>query len=333
MTPVVGLFLLGILLLIFDDWRIGLFLVIGTQAFAALNSHFLAKRRWQLGADGVFMRRALKFGLPLMLNSLLLYAILNGDRLIVSNQLGLEALAFISIALGMAQVPVGLFAKVHQTMFLPKLARAQDDDAAFERPMILAFESRMVMAVFAALLLSILGPDLVRLIYGEKYGAIGTLVIWAGLFHAIRIMKGAPSTVAVSKGYTTNPLLANLLRVASLPLAFWAVVQGASLVQVLMIAAAAETLAFGLSLWLLQRALGGKLPPQIWRGTVVTLAVFVLIALDVAIFPPDVGLFTHYHWAQIGLVLAGLAAIWAMAEMRDWMFNTARRIVKRRTRG
>ncbi|MEO0830482.1 MAG: oligosaccharide flippase family protein, partial [Pseudomonadota bacterium] len=292
--PVAGLLLLGALLLIFDDWRIGLYSVIGTQIFTTAATHYFAERRFTLGADRSMMRKGLAFGLPLLGNSVLLYLILNGDRIIVSKLIGLEALAFMAIALGLAQVPVSVLAKVHQTMFLPFLSRAQDAPPAFTKALVLAMESRMALSLMMVVGLAIFGPDLARIIYGPQYAAIGALVIWAGLFHAIRTLKGAPSTAAVAKGATTNPLYSNLVRAAMLPVALYVAWIGGSLEHLLMLAVLAEVISFGVSLWLLGRTLGG-LPRQIWPTTLGTFAVMALVAADILLFPPQTGLFASFH--------------------------------------
>ena len=317
LRPAFGLCLLGVLLFFLDDWRIGLATTVAGQFVATIAANLMARGPFRLGFDRAVALRALRFGWPLMLNSLLLYAILNGDRILVSNQLGLETLALFSVALGLAQIPVSIVTKAHQYVFLPELSRQQDDPAAFGQTVTLTVQSRATLAIIMLLGIAVAGPDALLLVFGEKYAEATALVLWVGLFHAGRTLKGAPNTIAVSRAATTNPLYSNMLRLGSLPVAFLALQAGATLVQVIAIATVAELAALTLSLVLLRRTLG-PLPRGVYTGTAAAVAVFALAALDAVLFPAAPVLFGSFHAFQIVLLAAGAAAIVSMGTMRRW---------------
>ena len=61
-----------------------------------------------------------------------MFGILQGDRIIVANQLGPVTLGLFSLAFMLTFMPTGILAQTINRLFLPKLAPLQDDPAAFD---------------------------------------------------------------------------------------------------------------------------------------------------------------------------------------------------------
>jgi len=310
---------LAVFWLIFDDWRLGL-AAIGVQqlAFFAL-SHLFSRQPYRMAWAPDIAVRGWRFGWPLLVNGLLLFAVFNGDRLIVANQRGMEVLAIFTVAFSLPMLPCNVLGRAHQTLFLPKLSGLQDAPARFRKWLAFSIQSRFALGLLVALGFALLGADLMQLIYGEKYAAAGELVVWTALLHTARMIKAAPSAVMVALADTRNAMKANLLRVAVLPLAFLAVMQGASLVTVIGIGIVGELLGLALALYLAHRKLAGGLPRPVLQAVAVTLGLLGLIAVDVVLFPPGATLFASFHAFQAVLIVAAAAAILSMSELRAWV--------------
>jgi len=300
---------------VFDDWRMGFATIFVQQTAFLVLSHVISPGPYRLGWDPVIVRRALAFGLPLMVNGLVMYAIVNGDRFIIANQIGLEALAAFSIAFSMSLIPASILARAAQYVFMPGLARVQDSPEHFVPAAALALQCQMALGVAVALGFAVAGYPLIVMLYGQTYAEAGLLLGWMGLQQGLRSAREGPSTVAMSRAATGIPLWANMARLAALPFAFWAVAAGGPLLAVVWIAALGELAGFGVALALLTRRFG-PLGRGTWISAVLFLAALAAVAAHVALHAPGPGAFEGLSWTLAGPLLVCAAAVWGMGDLR-----------------
>jgi len=301
LSPLLSLAIIAATYAVTPDYRIMLWAVIGQQAIEVALSHLLARRPYRLGWQWPVARRALRFGAPLMANGLLLFAMMNGDRLVVANQLGPVALGLFSAALLLTLIPAAMLTSTLSGVALPGLSRAQADAARFRPLALTVMEANLLLAGGFALGTALVGPALLVLAFGERYAAAGTLVVLLGAAQAARMCKSGPATIAMARGMTANPLLANLPRLLSLPVAFAVLAQGGGLVAVALVALAGEAAGAAVAIWLLRGA-AGIAPARLALPLVATaLVVGGGVALALA-RPVPVDPLAHPHWAPLGLV-------------------------------
>ena len=138
----VGSFLaLGPLWLWLGDFRVMLALLVFENAFRTIMTHVMAERPYRLGWDRVVAARAMRFGWPLLAGGVLTFAVMQGERLIVANQYTATDLGLFSAALTLALAPTLVLLRIVHNMFLPLLARQQDNETAFLKKAELALES------------------------------------------------------------------------------------------------------------------------------------------------------------------------------------------------
>ena len=65
------------------DYQVMLYVVIGQVVMMTLVSHLVAERPYRWAWDRVIIGRMLRFGWPLLINGLLMFAIFQGDKAIV----------------------------------------------------------------------------------------------------------------------------------------------------------------------------------------------------------------------------------------------------------
>ena len=108
-----------------------LFAILGQTALAAITSHIVSERRFKMALDRKIMARGMQFGWPLLLNSALLFAVFNGEKLIIGREMGMADLAIFAMGMTLTLTPTLVLAKSTQTFFLPQLSSAQDDPDLF----------------------------------------------------------------------------------------------------------------------------------------------------------------------------------------------------------
>ena len=228
-----------------DGYRVMLYSILIQWFVALIMSHLVAERAYRLSFDSAMIRRSLAFGWPLMVNSLLLFGVFNGDRIIVGRELGPAELAIFSMGMTLTLTPTLILARSMQNLFLPKISEidrgAPGGEARFTRFAAVVIEAHMLIGLILTVGAVLFGPFLVDLLLGEKYAALSGFIVWFAAMQGLRIFKGGPSVIAVARGRTENAMIANIVRVALLPLAWWVAIRTGSFEGVILVAIAGET--------------------------------------------------------------------------------------------
>ena len=233
---------------LFPDYRVMLIsLLIQAAAFTAIT-HILAERPYRMKFSLEIWRGSVRFGWPLMINGVLLFAILHGEKLVAGRVLGLTELGLLAMGLTLTMTPTLILARVMHDFFLPQLSAAQDDDATFQHLAEVTMQTVLAMALVYLLGVVIIGGPLVILLLDEKYITLTALMTWLGIQQTLRVLKSGGATIALARGQTENALFANFARVASLPFAAWIAMNGGGLIGVIYAAAVGEAAAFTVSL-------------------------------------------------------------------------------------
>ena len=317
-AEVLGLLAIWPLYLVFGDYRIALGALLLQSALTVGFSFLVSERRYRLGFDRDLVLRALGFGWPLLLNAMLMFGVFQGDRIIVANQLGPADLGLFSLAFMLTLMPTGIFAQTINRLFLPKLAPLQDDPAAFDVLARVVVQVGLVAGLAIAVGFSLLGADLLLIVFGEKYaGALGVLV-WLAVMQAVRSAKTGVSIVALARAETRSPMVANIVRVLLLPVAWLALERGAGLGTVVWLAILGEACGLVVALLLLRSWLGVPIRPLI-PSVLAWALVLVLIGVDTALHPPHPEVFANFHPFQAVILLAAGAAVMGMTDLRLWV--------------
>ena len=313
-----GLLSIWPLHLVFGDYRIVLGALLAQQILIVLFSHMVSERRYRLGWDRGLVLRALGFGWPLLLNALLMFGIFQGDRIIVANRLGPVDLGLFSLAFMLTLMPTGILNQTVNRLFLPRLAPLQDDPAAFDRLARVVVQVGLAAGLAVAVGFSLFGADLVLIVFGAKYaGALGVLV-WLAVMQAVRSAKTGVSIVALARGETRSPMVANVIRVLLLPVAWLAVGQGAGMGTVVGIAILGEAIGLVVALGLLRSWLGVPVRPLI-PSVLAWGLVLLLIGADMALHPPRPEVLANFHPFQALILVAAAAAVLGMTDLRLWV--------------
>jgi O-antigen/teichoic acid export membrane protein len=221
------------------DYKAMLLLLIIKVTVMMAGSHYIAVRKYRWARDPEYMKRFLAFGWPLLVNGLLLFAMIQGDRLIIGSAQKLFGTPYTMADVGLyssafmiAMTPSMIFIRIQSSLMLPELSITSKDQTKFQERY--AFFSDIVasICIILSLLLVVAGPSILILIFGEEYHSAAKYVPWLSLMWMVRIMRTVPSQAAIAKGKTKIIMVSNLVRMITLPVIFALVAMNKSLVLI-----------------------------------------------------------------------------------------------------
>lgn len=197
---------------LFKDYRAALVSIFVQQILALALSHFGSKRRFAFNFDRAVMIRAVHFGWPMTVNSILLYFVFNGDRLVIANIFGLQTLGLFSAAIMLTLTPINFVARTVQTTLLPLMSKSSED----KRDRQTQYNSIVSIFVASSLIFTgfifLFGKEFMVLILGARFLNAAYFLKVLAICQAIRLIRAAPALLAMSCGDTKNPMFANIVR-------------------------------------------------------------------------------------------------------------------------
>lgn len=310
LSPIGALLVVWPLYLIFGNYQVMLWSMILQAATNTLVTHLVAERPYRLAWDPKVMAQSLRFGWPLLIDGLLLFAIFNGEKVIVGREFGMEPLALFSMAITLTLTPALIFQKTGSSFFLPQVSAARDP-VLFRHLAQTTLQAHLLCAVFLVAGVAVCGGPFVDLVLGAKYTSIEPYLILLGVMQALRVIKGGGATVSLARARTSNGMVANILRVAVLPVAWYVAIRGGNVTTIIWIGIAGEAMGVAVSLALLRHQLRLSIRPVL-AGLAGTLALLGVAGLGA------MGLFLPAGWVWV--VLAGLVVLpLTMPDLRDYL--------------
>jgi PST family polysaccharide transporter len=141
----------------------------------------------RLGFDRVKARALLRFGLPLGGASLIVFAVLNVDQVVVGHLLGATALGCYVLAFNLSGWPGNIFSQPVRTVAPAVFSRLQHDRAARSAYFLNIAGLLGAVALPVCVLLSGSAVPLIGFVYGGRWMPAAQALIWLGLLAALRI--------------------------------------------------------------------------------------------------------------------------------------------------
>lgn len=286
------------------DYRVVLILLLGKALFTCAGSHLLAEKPYRWKFERIYVARILMFGWPLVVNSFLMFGIYQGDQLLVGAYYSMSDLAMYFAASSIALAPTMLALQVLGPIMLPVMAEVQNEPQIFHRRYKLCVQVVSACSIFYVFFVILGAEHLMIFVFGEKYAGGGFALAWLAAAYAFRLIRAAPATAAIAKADTQNQMISNLLRMTSLPLAFWFALAKNPIWTLAAAGLAGELLAFVYSFNRLSKR--DNIP---WSWS---LAPAVLVAGATALSGMGVAIGVHeWNWVMalcVALILASLGA-------------------------
>jgi hypothetical protein len=187
--------------------RYGFIAFLLVQSFIAVAaSHLLASNNYSVSYRAPFVRKALSFGLPLLLNGIGLAIMSQGDRWVVGGLMGLPFLGIYAVVTLAAFVPLfGLFKILGQILFAG-IHHANVENGEYDAR--LKLFCRGVPAIAAVYALGLLGfyGLLVPVVFGHQYAISDAAIVLLSLIVFVRIMRTDPQTCLLFHTQNTRKL-------------------------------------------------------------------------------------------------------------------------------
>ena len=195
------------------DYSAVLWLVLMQALAGLLVSHLFAQRPYRLTWDRDFAYRLIIFGWPLLINGLLMFGSLQGDRVIIGTFYSMAELGIFSVAFSLILTLAGVFGKMSISILLPLLANVQDIQEKFKHRYVLSTHVFALSGGLVTIPLLTVGGYLIIFVFGDQYAPAFSFVPWLGGLIAVRIYRFAPTAAALARGDTKNSMFANIFRV------------------------------------------------------------------------------------------------------------------------
>ncbi|KHD07592.1 hypothetical protein PN36_20165 [Candidatus Thiomargarita nelsonii] len=242
------------LVILFGDYSAILWMVIIQALIILLASHFVAKRNYQVSWNRVSASRLFAFGWPLLINGLLMFGVLQGDRLIVGTAYTMAELGVFSVAFALVIMIAMTLAKLASALLLPLFSQA--DPETLRRYFRLSVQILALIGGVVALPLILFGGSLIVILYGEQYTSATEFIAWMGVLLAVRTFRLVPTIAAMAKGDTKNSMIANMFRTIGVLLAVVAAWLALPIASIIICGVVGELLAFMAAVWRLLRLHG-----------------------------------------------------------------------------
>jgi O-antigen/teichoic acid export membrane protein len=304
--------------------------LIARSTVIVLVSHLLAKRPYGLGFARSFAPRLARYGIPLMLNGLLLFASSQGDRVLVAKRLGLTELGHYSAAILLIYYPAGILQRYVAAMHLPRIAAGRDDPAVRGRAADLLGGQTLLLAVAMAIGFAIVAPTMVVVLDSAKFATPALVMALIGILQTSRFLRLWPNTVAMGIGRSGVVLANNIARLVAIPAALLAVALGGGLAGVASGFILGELVALATALVMLNRDTGLPLLAQFDRFAIFALTSGAIVGwITLARRPSILGVVG-------GLVATTFVVAWIVKRERVTINDAAdlaRRLVRRTSPG
>ncbi len=275
------------------------------QSFlSVVTSHLLAERRFRLGWDPSIARKCLEFGWPLLLNTMLMFFVLQGDRIVLAKAYTQAELGIYSVAISIALTPSMMLMSAASQLIVPALAKVQDSPVPF-RSQYQKF--LFIIGCFAIMLTGAfvcLGPRLIELIYGNKYALAGAVIGPLAFSQSIRLLRVMPTTAALAKGDTKNSLYSNLIRLLGFVAAVFVGAQHLDMIWIAYTCVFGEILALVFSVFWMEKSVPVGLRLHFYVVGLAFLCYALLTLIELPVIP-------LYTWVRISLSLVAITAcVW-----------------------
>jgi O-antigen/teichoic acid export membrane protein len=207
------------------------------QALVAMAlSHLLSQTRYRLQFDRVGLSEQFRAGLPLLMNGILLFLVLFGERLVVGQVLGREALGVFAMGVTLTLTPSIILSKSLMTHYLPLLVR---NGAMMHRILV----SHGAAALLLALVLALEAPPVATLALPAAFAPLALLLPLMALQQGLRLAKGAQAVFGIASGFRSDEIAVSAVRIAALPIAWHLALAGHGMLGVLWAGVLGESVA------------------------------------------------------------------------------------------
>ena len=162
--------------------------VLAADVVRCVMSYLVHPYKPKLNLDWVKVGKLLTFGKWVFGYTVIGFLSMKGADIFLGRTLGLSILGFYQMAFFIAMIPVTQFAPIISGVLFPTLSKLQEDIQNLRESFLTALEAVVFLALPISVGILLLGFDLTRLFFGEKWMPMVSalrIIAVAGFFHAI----------------------------------------------------------------------------------------------------------------------------------------------------
>lgn len=278
-------------------------------------SHKVSEEKYRLQYAPEVFWDILKFSTPLLINGAVIFAVMQGEKLVIGSNFGIEELAIISMGFTLTLTPTLVLSNSLNQFFLPQLSRiAAKCSVEFDELSSASIQASLMAGLLACAALSYSLPMLIPLVLGAKFSDLVPLVALLALMQAVRLFRIGPTVPAIARAQTSTPVISNLSRASAIPIAVFLVNQGGSIEQILWVGVFGEVLGYIVVLYLAKTRAQVSIRPNL-IPFICSFLILICIYLGVA-WSSSGDEFTHVGIVFLTIILLGLT-IWKMPQLRS----------------
>ncbi|WP_025899922.1 oligosaccharide flippase family protein [Sneathiella glossodoripedis] len=240
---VVSLLLTFPVLYLFPDFRALLVLSIVTAATHTLLSHCVTRTVYSLKINKEQFIELWRYSFPLWFDGLLMFWVLQGERVIVSREFGPQWLGIYSAAFMLTWTPAAIASRFCQSIGVPFFSKSLHSGTDYQDPERVMATIIGTLAVGFSGIMTLGGAILLSWLFGNAYAVPFLLMGLLGAHYAFRIIRVTPTVLFLAFGNTKYIAQANLIRGGGVILAWWAAVFTQSIYAIFVVSLLMEFLA------------------------------------------------------------------------------------------
>lgn len=217
-------------------------------------SHVVAERRYSVSFVRESWQSLSKFSWPLVINGVLLFVCMQGDRLFIGKQLGARELGHYAAILLLIYYPTGILTRLINSMHMPNIAQAREDTALLNNRVDLLAGHYLLLGISMLIGFAALMPFMVPLLYGREFAQSVYIIAMIGFLQIARFLRGWPTAFALATGRSDQVLTNNIVRLIAFPLALAGQIVLTGLDGILIGFTVGEILAFAMATFMVDRS-------------------------------------------------------------------------------
>ncbi|GLQ07928.1 oligosaccharide flippase family protein [Sneathiella chinensis] len=226
-----------------EDYRTLLLLSVLNAGLYCLTSHLVAGEKYRILVNADKFRELSSYIIPLWMDAALMFAVLQGERVIVVREFGAALAGVYSVAFMLSWTPAAVLSRLGQSIGVPHFSRILDKPSMLARDYWLISSITFSLAIGFVAVFALSSSSMITFVFGDAYEAPALLIILLGAHYGFRIGRIPPTIVILAHGRTRSIAQANLIRVVGVGVSWVTALSTGSLTSVFFAAVLSEFLA------------------------------------------------------------------------------------------
>ncbi len=293
-------------------------LAVRAAVFVPLT-HLTAKAKYRIAFARPYAAKLGRFGGPLILNGLVTFFGVQGDRLVVANRLAITELGLYSAVSMLGYYPTMMVSRFLVGIQMPMVSRSRESPGEQDAVLDAVAGDTILLAVGAAAGFLLVTPFVLVPLYGARFAQSTMVIGLVGLLQAWRLLRFWPTTVALGIGRSVPIMVSATIRLVALPISLVATALGYGLVGIVSSFILGEVIACAINLAMINGPLSRRTFADFDRLGLMLGCTAAVIACASATSPVRIGVA-----AAISLIVAGAIFVRERRNLARWVTMTRR---------